>query len=170
MIIFGVDPGLANSGVAVLVDGYLASLTVYSSVPSIPRTKRRKKQTFTLAQRLAAHVDVARLTHRADVLAIEVPSYPPGARAAGMLFASFGVWCGATSSACEIVMYQTKAWRAAHGLSSRETAAERKDDAEDAMLQRWPEAMDMMDRILKSKREHGWDALAIATAAWDARR
>lgn len=166
MIVVGVDPGLANCGVVTLVDGELDYVAVHRSSPGKGKAK------LTIAQRLHAHVELARYVHRADVLAIEVPSFPPGARPAALLFSSFGVWCGATSAACRIVMYPTKKWRAAHGLPSRETTEERKADVKAAMDCRWPDAELAMVRakVPRSCREHAYDALAMATVAMEACR
>lgn len=167
MIIVGVDPGLANCGVVAIVHGEVAHVDVHRSSPSKQVAGRKVKS--TLAARLAAHVELARGVHRADVLAIEVPSFPPGARPAALLFASFGVWCGATNASCAVRMMSTKAWRAALGLVPRETTEERKADTEARMKERWPEFEAMLTRkkVPASKREHAWDALALATVAMD---
>lgn len=169
MIIYGVDPGLANCGLAVLSDGALQRLAVFTSRTHVPRTKKRKRREIGLVERLRDHLDVARAAgvRGADVLSIEVPSFPPGARPAALLFASFGTWLGATGSYCALCPITTRTWRALLDLPARASTEERKADTEGAMRRRWPGAEEMMvdAKIPRGRREHAWDALALATVA-----
>jgi hypothetical protein len=172
--IYGVDPGLANCGLAVLVSGDLKRLAVFTSRTHVPATKKRRRRDVRLDERLRDHLEVARREgiRTADVLAIEVPSFPPGARPAALLFASFGIWLAGTASFCSLCPIATRTWRALLDLPPRATTEERKADVAAAMRRRWPAAEELMAaaKIPRGRHEHAWDALALATVALEAGR
>lgn len=155
-MILGVDPGLAHSGY-VEIDGGAAVILRMGLL-------RCPAAFGLLSERIDFHRHDARsIGGSVSEVAIEMPTFPPGARPAALLFASFGCWV----ASCErVTIYSTKKWRALLGMGARKTTAERKADVEACMRERWPgaEAEMAARKIPRSCREHVWDALAIATA------
>ena len=164
-MIIGIDPGLAHCGFAVLED-VVHDLGTWQSDPEATIVARARE----------LRADVLRLAARWDgAFAVEAPTWPRNAGAASKYAIAFGVVVGiAGGLGRDLEVIRTDAWRAALGLPKRPRGDEgkrlRKHDTAAEMARRWPAAVDLLETVPRSKHEHAWDALAIASAALDLRR
>lgn len=161
MILLGIDPGLAHCGIALLEGAVkdhrdpftLKELAVYETKPG------------SLNDRLREHrLDIFPLIAAADVVAIEYPSYPPGASAAVKLFASYvTILTLASGRQMPIYPFLPRVWRRRLGLPAREATEERKADVEEYCENAWG-ASRFLSKVKNAHEEHALDALGVASA------
>lgn len=164
MRVLGIDPGIANCGVAVLVDGRIHSLAVYRTKAAKPLATR----VMDMALAIAPHfLD-------ADRVVIECPNFPPGRKAAAQVWASFAMAAGMARFAPggPIASYSSQRWRKMLGLpairGTTEAARRERKRTTRALMDRHHGADEIAGRLRGFRpaglHEHAIDALAIATA------
>jgi len=162
--VLGLDPGLANTGFALLTGERLSAppelrdLGVYTS----DKDASLRDRVTELCRDLSPLMGV-------NVVVVESPNFPRGSKAAAMVWAAFALIHGLCAGRALLVVRTPGEWRRMLGLPARpeREAGERKDDTRKLMQRRFPQAAAFLVELQADKHEHATDALAIACSYWD---
>lgn len=169
-MILGIDPGLARCGLAELHDN--------GRIGRVETLMTSKAKHGTQADRLEhLREQLARWVYPAHTVVLERPGFPRGAIAASQLWAVYGLVVGMScvlgmAGSFRLVVISAREWRKRLGLPSRPAseAKLRKVDTARLMAQRHEGVIAAMNAIVASRREHAYDALAMATLVFEERQ